>query len=1015
MGKKSPVYTFKYKDGAKRSSKNKVTIDEDSDDDVVFVRAETDEQQIRRKFKENPVIEIDEDSPPSTAKRSPKKVTEEKTKALSPAEKKQLQIFNCLRRKQNEATHNHPEKWRSSRKVMALLDNIKKLDAADLADPQNKGKKFKHFIYSDQLNGCGITMIAHALKDNGFKCVIEPRTRDSFGIKVHDSYGESSDNFGMLFTQSYMKTSGGLTTEQQKKQLEIFNSDENAYGKKIRIMLLESKFKEGIDLYDVKYCHVFEETMNQTDMTQVVGRGTRFCGQKNLNFVTGVGWELQVHTYHMIIPEELRTMYANNVFNYKTLQELCQKYYNKSADETNLVNDINLLSQYMSVDYPLTKNLRLDYDLSEYKLPADVEQNIFEDIVNIKYAPYVTADERVELERIAREEERLRLLEEEKAREEARLREQKKFEEARKAAEERARLAEERARLLAEAKRILVSSFSAASSAAFSLASSLGSSLASSAVGVASFTANKVLPSAANMASSLASDLISSAFKKSTQQIKKEPESEPDFEPDTEEPVVKTTQSRSVKRKSELDKLIPSSGFSSAKKQQIKPKRSELDNLASSPGFKNALLQQPKRSKRRDGNLYKTYVEPSINYLWSYLFPKGKVLTVKEEQKALVDTSKMTGHQKLHYGIDRKFGKMKWMIEKEPKCKKSDKKHKIAELSVSQNFLKHYFTPSLPFKGMLFWHSVGTGKTCLGVTIASASFEDEGYRVLWVTRKKLIPDVTKNIFGEYICHNRIALNSNILRKNSVLNKTDAEVGSSDYQKKIFSDLKINSKTWSIEPITHKQFANLCGGHPTQEIGRHFREPIKGDIFYKTLIIMDEAHYLFSGKEHYEVITPQDRQNIMERLHYSYETSGKDSARLILMTATPITTQASEFFYFMNLCKEKRNQISDADVASIKTQGWVNFIDNHLSGYISYLNRQKDKSQFAQVKNVPHFLNVDANLLKDIATGCKLNAGTPKKTVEDDPSKKGKRSTKKGSKAPADEPTHVDVSKLYRVM
>jgi hypothetical protein len=83
-----------------------------------------------------------------------------------------------------------------------------------------------------------------------------------------------------------------------------------------------------------------------------------------------------------------------------------------------------------------------------------------------------------------------------------------------------------------------------------------------------------------------------------------------------------------------------------------------------------------------------------------------------------------------------------------------------------------------------------------------------------------------------------------------------------------------------------------------------------------------------------------------------------------------------------------------------------------------LNRQKDKSQFAQVKNVPHFLDVDANLLMDIATGCKLNAGTPKKVVrkeeDDDPSKKRKRSTKKGSKAPDEEKQKpVDVSKLFK--
>jgi hypothetical protein len=212
----------------------------------------------------------------------------------------------------------------------------------------------------------------------------------------------------------------------------------------------------------------------------------------------------------------------------------------------------------------------------------------------------------------------------------------------------------------------------------------------------------------------------------------------------------------------------------------------------------------------------------------------------------------------------------------------------------------------------------------------------------------------------------------------VLHKSDTELADTDYQRKVFTDLKKESKTWEIEPITHKQFANLCGGKPTIEIGKFFRQPVNGDIFYKTLIIMDEAHYLYSGKEHYEVITPADRENIKNRLHYSYKTSGANSARLILMTATPIGTNASEFFELINLCKEENKQISDEDVASIQTQGWVNFIDNHLSGYISYLNREKDKSQFAQVKNVPHYINVDAKLLSKIATTCKLKAGTPLK-------------------------------------
>ncbi|MEC8042546.1 MAG: hypothetical protein VX181_17900, partial [Pseudomonadota bacterium] len=46
------------------------------------------------------------------------------------------------------------------------------------------------------------------------------------------------------------------------------------------------------------------------------------------------------------------------------------------------------------------------------------------------------------------------------------------------------------------------------------------------------------------------------------------------------------------------------------------------------------------------------------------------------------------------------------------------------------------------------WHSVGTGKTCSGVSIASSSFEREGYTILWVTRTTLKGDVWKNIFDQ---------------------------------------------------------------------------------------------------------------------------------------------------------------------------------------------------------------------------------------------------------------------------
>ena len=59
------------------------------------------------------------------------------------------------------------------------------------------------------------------------------------------------------------------------------------------------------------------------------------------------------------------------------------------------------------------------------------------------------------------------------------------------------------------------------------------------------------------------------------------------------------------------------------------------------------------------------------------------------------------------------------------------------EFNCTQNFIMDYFKPESPYKGILAWHSVGTGKTCTGIATASSSFEKEGYTILWVTRTTL--------------------------------------------------------------------------------------------------------------------------------------------------------------------------------------------------------------------------------------------------------------------------------------
>jgi hypothetical protein len=127
---------------------------------------------------------------------------------------------------------------------------------------------------------------------------------------------------------------------------------------------------------------------------------------------------------------------------------------------------------------------------------------------------------------------------------------------------------------------------------------------------------------------------------------------------------------------------------------------------------------------------------------------------------------------------------------------------------------------------------------------------------------------------------------------------------------------------------------------------------KEDPLKKTLIIIDEAHKLFSEE------TPlNERPNIdslKKAIYKSYSYSKKESCRLLLMTATPYTNDPLQLFKLINLLKEDdylndnfqefAEEYLDLNYKFTKT-GIKQFLDK-ISGYISYLNRERDIRQFA---------------------------------------------------------------------
>jgi hypothetical protein len=262
----------------------------------------------------------------------------------------------------------------------------------------------------------------------------------------------------------------------------------------------------------------------------------------------------------------------------------------------------------------------------------------------------------------------------------------------------------------------------------------------------------------------------------------------------------------------------------------------------------------------------------------------------------------------------------------------------IIQYTPTQSFVSHYFVPENNRKGMLFYHSVGTGKTCSAIATATHGFEKEGYTILWVTRTTLKNDIWKNMF-EQVCSEQI---QELLRQKKVIPQEQN------------ARLKLLSKSWSIRPMSYKQFTNLVS-QKNALYQALVKKNGQEDPLRKTLLIIDEAHKLYGGGDLSSIERP-DMNKLQEAIQHSYNHSGQDSVRLILMTATPMTTSPLEIVKLLNLFKPVPRHIPDElepfslsyldDQGRFTPQGRRQFLDQ-ISGHISYLNREKDARVFSQ--------------------------------------------------------------------
>ena len=722
---------------------------------------------------------------------------------------------------------------------------IKKINLLDEQDMINDNRYYKHIIYSDVSGVYGAKMVASSLIANDFSLVYSNK------FDLRQDIVNKNKTFGLLTTSTVYKKP--LTTKLKKNMMSRMNErPSNINGENMRVIILDSGYKEGLDVFDVKYMHILEPLLTKAEYTQVIGRGTRYCGQSGLPFIPNVGWPLNIYRYNIKYDTDI------------TIHDLYLKHSNENISAFNFIADIEAIIIASAVDTPLTENLHLLRDKNNrFYDSLMIKNNIkgekskrkdYIEVVNNIRGKIYTNDNIIDCKKKCQG-----MLED-----------------------------------FPSANALLI-------------------------IAVV-FILDKVGARVDNI-------------------------------------IVKNKKLYMGNIKNKVNNYIKDNDLIEYLNDKH-PKPLLCNIIDKNQNFCDAINKiwmNPINFLKLYGdqiidklNYYKTnniindknYAD-AMRFIYEY---KNKLIHKKQVFEPEPPKTKLTNIQLYKY-IEKHFASYKWdNIDIINKCVsasdgkdtvKDKKDYKLVSFSNTQNFVQKFLTPQSPYKGMFLFHSVGSGKTCTAISTATNTFDREGYKILWVTRHTLKEDIWKNMFGD-VCNIII---QERLKNGEILPSTKAK------------RMEFLGKNW-LQPISYKQFTNLIKGK-----NKYYKQMVglngSGDPFRKTLIIIDEIHKIYSSSlSALEKPNPEVLQNMIQN---SYKVSGKDSLKLLLMTATPITDDHMSSVKILNLLLENIERFPE-DFENFKTMfcnenglftenGSSEFM-NRITGLVSYIDRTNDRSQFA---------------------------------------------------------------------
>lgn len=151
----------------------------------------------------------------------------------------------------------------------------------------------------------------------------------------------------------YAIYSGSEKEDERHKILNIFNNNENKYGKNLKIILATSAGAEGLNLKNVRQVHIMDPYWNQNKKKQVIGRAVRRNSHIELKSNER---NVTVFEYLSVIPEEDKHMSKDKL---STDEYILDVSYKKQL----IIDDITNVMKEAAVDCVLNAlDIKGDYD-----------------------------------------------------------------------------------------------------------------------------------------------------------------------------------------------------------------------------------------------------------------------------------------------------------------------------------------------------------------------------------------------------------------------------------------------------------------------------------------------------------------------------------------------------------------------------------------------------------------------------------------------------------------------------